>query len=228
MRRTNIVVLGHGQWDFGSYGQAYHEAAKLVLARLRRRTKAFDGMKAAPVIFLYRHAVELYLKSIVHVGRTVFLTSGRPEPQLTGDLYQTHRLDHLLDPVTKILKPIGVRAQTPIAGLGSYADLKRLICELNKYDELSYAFRYPVNTKGRASVPKGTTLDIEQFGVVFDTVLTFLAGCNAFLESRWSAMVAAHAKAEDEGKEGLWPEVPLAGFVPCNRMKNAISSLPER
>ena len=215
MRQAKTITLGHGQpqWEFGPFGKVYHHAAKQALARLRRK-KALDGKDACPVIFLYRHAVELYLKSIIIVGRTLFLLSGRPEPQLNGELYQTHRLDHLLNAVTTVLKPLGIRPPSKIAGLGSYADLRKIVGELSKIGERSYTFRYPVDTTGAASVPRGTTLEMERFGVLFDALLSFLAQCNSFLESRWDAMVDAHTEAESEGRKGQWPEVDLSGFKP--------------
>jgi hypothetical protein len=214
MCRSQIVTLGHGQpqWEFGSFGKVYHQAAKQALARLRRR-KNVEGSEACPVIFLYRHAVELYLKSIVSVGRTVFHLAGPPPPQLNGDLYNTHRLDHLLATVTTIVKPLGIRPETPVVGTFVYRDVKKIIGELSTMDERSYVFRYPIDTQGATSIPRGTTLDISRFGVLFNAVLSFLAQCNAFLESRWHQMVEAHTEAEAEGKEGQWPTIALSGWL---------------
>lgn len=213
--KTQVVILGHSQpqWKFGAYGKAYHQAARQALARLRRKA-TIEGSEACPAIFLYRHAVELYLKSVVHVGKIVFLMSGRQDPPLTGNLLKTHRLDRLISTVSIILKEIGVRPHSIVPGVGMYSDLKKIIHELNEVDELSDAFRYPVDTTGTASVPKGTTLNVERFGMLMDCLLSYVEQCVDFLTGKWQDMVAAHARAESEGKEGEWAEIDLSTFNP--------------
>jgi len=133
MHRSKIITLGrvHPEYEFGPFGKVYHQVAKLALARLRRK-RAVESEDACPVIFLYRHAIELYLKSIIIVADPVFLMSGRPNPQLNGHLYKTHRLNDLFVTVTTIVKPLGIRPGTPILGIGPYANVKKIIGVLAK------------------------------------------------------------------------------------------------
>jgi hypothetical protein len=211
--KNQATIGALGPWKFGAFGKVYHRAAKQTLGGLRRKG-ASVGIEVCPAIFLSRHAVELYLKGIVNVGRSIFLMSGGPEPPLKGNLYKTHRLDDLFETVTTILKSVGVGTRSQIAGLGSYADARELIRELDKVDERSFTFRYPVNTKGEVSLLRGTKINMDRFGNLFDSLLSFLAQCDEFLESHWNAMVAAHTKAESEGRHGEWPDVKLSRLRP--------------
>jgi len=42
---------------------------------------------------------------------------------------------------------------------------------------------------------------MDRFGVLFDALLSLLAQCNGFLESRWYEMAKAHSAAEAEEKK---------------------------
>jgi len=55
---------------------------------------------------------------------------------------------------------------------------------------------------------------MDRFGVLFDALLSLLAQCNGFLESRWYEMAKAHSAAEAEGKKGQWPTIDMSGFRP--------------
>jgi len=110
-----------------------------------------------PTNFLYRHAIELYLKSmIVTAHRRLQLTSGNrnydPIPQIPvgqnlKPIYNVHRLRMLLDEMQRIFishrDTIGTFAKTDWSKIPD--ELSGWILTIDDADPASTVFRYPVS-----------------------------------------------------------------------------------
>ena len=61
----NFMLFPKG--ELAAYGRSYHEAAQHLVKRMA--ASHYRDPDACPIVFLYRHAVELYLKSIIPLGK---------------------------------------------------------------------------------------------------------------------------------------------------------------
>ncbi len=71
-----LNFVGAPQFEFGFYGEAFHAAGKALVQQLKKDRRfglglPLDSFKALPIVYLYRHAMELYLKSIILAGAGV-------------------------------------------------------------------------------------------------------------------------------------------------------------
>lgn len=149
----------HPDFGFGITADAYRVSADCLLLN-KDKILAFQ-QKEMPVSFLYRHSIELYLKSmIIIMHQSLKLPFGdKPsdsdEPMILvngkwQDLFSCHKIDelysywvdHLLNKNANILKEIA-----PKGDWREYKVVSDLIPLIVKYDRDSSFFRYPVTKK---------------------------------------------------------------------------------
>src|SRR5438105_1560197 len=73
------VVLNFRRFPKGelaAYGRSYHEAGRQLVKRMA--STHYRDPDACPIVFLYRHAIELYLKSIIHWGNSLLQLNSSP------------------------------------------------------------------------------------------------------------------------------------------------------
>lgn len=131
---------------FGIYAKGYWhsatELAKLLLSRER-----FYEYDAYPVIFLYRHSFELYLKNIIY--KSAILVSTKDPNFLDTESRKDHRLTYLSNSAGKILKFLF----NQMDGINLLVEnIKVTAEEFDKIDPVSYTYRYPMDNKSN-SVP---------------------------------------------------------------------------
>ena len=92
----------YAKGDLDVYGLAYREAADNLVEAFRSR-RGYSDADACPIVFLYRQAVELYVKAIVLWGSgLVRLQSGE---ELNADkLLTTHEFSKLLPAMRRVFK----------------------------------------------------------------------------------------------------------------------------
>lgn len=130
--RYNVVIDDWNlEWD--SYPQGFKRAGDLLVDRIKQDPKERVHL-VFPIIFLYRHYLELRLKEIIRNG--------------SGAAYATHhRLNDLWPQSQKYVKPFV-----------SVTNLKRLdkyIMEFSKKDPQGMIFRYPFDKWGNLTLPGG-------------------------------------------------------------------------
>jgi hypothetical protein len=135
-----------------SYAHAYHEAAN-SLVQVFRGKAGYSDAEACPIVFLYRHAIELYLKAILLWGEgLVHLQTG--DPLDVEVLFRTHEFRVLLPPVRRVFEIAGwLEAGKGLPKYGTYPEIEGVILEFEEIDPRSFAFRYPIDTKGEAHLP---------------------------------------------------------------------------
>ena len=94
-----------GDIELHLYGRALRRAAKTIIANLDLKPNPVSGWDAAPIILLYRHAMELHLKELVGEGSGLLQN---PVDPLT--LYKTYSLRWLAQIVCQIIKAVGWEA----------------------------------------------------------------------------------------------------------------------
>ena len=149
----------HIDFGFGATGDAFRQAAERLLAD--KETSNFFNAHM-PINFLFRHAIELYLKSlIIVIHKSLRLPFGdklsdeTPSVKL-GErwkpIYQVHSVEDLYSYFKKLIytkkSEIQSMAKTDLTAIP--AELDGWIKQIDKLDRMSTLFRYPVtrNQKG--------------------------------------------------------------------------------
>jgi hypothetical protein len=158
--------------DLESYAAGYHDAAKTLAAKMHRSRHPphFSGF---PVLFLYRHALELYLKAVVYLGTQLITMRGGQEIKVDG-LLKEHSLQRLVPPLEKVLEGLGWLKEFRSRGIRSFRDFRKLVGRIDQFDSGSYAFRYPVNTKGHRALPEAFFMNALGFAKSLDPILELL------------------------------------------------------
>lgn len=122
-----------------------------------------------PIVFMWRHHVELRLKEIMRSAS--LLVEGSAEL----------KLDHKLYPLWARLKPL-VEGVWPDADRTPLNAVEEIIAQLDEIDRYSFAFRYPTRKDGAPSLPEDLLhINIRNFTDVMQRVANFLDGMAASL-----------------------------------------------
>ncbi len=161
-RHHGTVVLnwvGTPEREFTWYGEAFHEAGKALVEQLKNDPRfGLDGpppdsFKAVPVVYMYRHAMELYLKGVILAGAEILPLRGGAGLDLKA-LSNTHSLPRLLQDVERIFEAFQWEWDFKLLLFRSLADFRSAIGELDGVDAQSFAFRYPTQKDGRSPALK--------------------------------------------------------------------------
>jgi len=134
--------------DFGVYARGYTWAAE-TLAKSLIESSGFPDYKAYPVVFLFRHALELYLKNVIYSVARV--AAFREMGGLDTRLQNCHRLDILSDKANSLMLTIFPQSSDLASVLDHICEVAR---ELSEIDPESFSYRYPIDTKGRPSTKR--------------------------------------------------------------------------
>jgi hypothetical protein len=188
----NVVFnfLGRPVRDLRIFALAYHEAGRKLAAPMVSGTgyRDYDGY---PILFLYRHALELYLKAIVYRGAMLLRLINEDEI-VTQKLFARHDLTRLVPAIRAIFENRGWSFEA--SGLASFKDFVALISEIDKIDGHSYAFRFPIKTSGEANLPHHFVVNVVHFSKHMDRLLDFLDAVASALDEHWD--IEAEVKFE--------------------------------
>jgi hypothetical protein len=175
---NNTVLNWHQapEREFFLYGQAFWNAAKSLLqqndALDRAPGASFD---ACVIVYLYRHALELFLKEIL-IGRGGELIDPRPSPEAVVNA--RHSLTKLLPDVRRIFVECGWEKTFGSKTAVTFDDFTAIVEEFEKADPSSFSFRYPVKMEITAALDGHFTFSVRQFALTMDEVLnTLYAAC---------------------------------------------------
>ncbi len=188
--------------EFDFYAHAFHEAAQVLAVKLLSST-GYSDLDACPIVFLYRHALELYCKSIVLNG-TKFLQFLGKTQQESSRFLKSHRLSIMLPIIKQIFKEMGWEWQLEVDGIRTFEEFEALVRDLEAIDPGSYTFRYPVNTLGEASVPLHFIINIPLFHRLMNELLKVLDGATMGIRELYNyevekgAEIASYLQSEDE------------------------------
>ncbi len=132
---------------------------------------------------MYRHASELYLKSIVVVGNRSRTASPADDEKLFKSL-GNHKLLPLLPRVEDVFKLVGW--EWPLNPLvKTMADVQRLLAYLENIDPDSFAFRYPVDKRGQRSIATDVWFNLESVIAALDALAEALDTADAGLRAEF-------------------------------------------
>lgn len=154
--------------DFGIWAEGYAQAASSLSQTLVARPFAQDS-EAYPVVFLYRHALELYLKAVIIEGGHL---NWLRHQDAAEKLHTTHRLPPLVELADRIL----AKAFPGDPSVVSLVErLKEVAEDLDEVDPGSVGFRYPVGTTGMKPVPSAVHMSLVKLSDTMDPLLEELS-----------------------------------------------------
>lgn len=178
--------VGHSQdakQDFGVYSRGYWVSAQALAERLCAKA-GYGDHEAYPILFLYRHALELALKNVICRCAALASVRGRPEwEERLPEIHDLSKLASVAERATAILFPRDGAVRRTMQLALSVADAYSLL------DRNSYAFRYPTAKGGRPAFQEKTVLSLSHWGSRFDDALLALdaidmwVDANSFAES---------------------------------------------
>jgi hypothetical protein len=158
--------------------------------------RGYRDFDACPIVFLYGHALELYLKAIVRRGRSLVSLAGKKLP-LAPRALNRHELVPLLEPVHFIFKHVGWTWKTEVEGVKTFRQFKARVREL---DRLGAAFRYPVVTKDQSLVSKHFVFNVLEFARQLEGAIRLLDGAVTGLEEEWDQQASAAYERQQASK----------------------------
>lgn len=160
------------------YARAYHKAARLVFEGVRQRLqdgewpKNYREMDAHPIAFLYRQALELYLKTVIVWGEPLQQMLGKP-PKQKEQIFKNHNLARLLPGVEEVFGLIDCFSIWTAPAFQSFEDIERVVQAVN--DLPHDAFRYPIDPGGsKELLPRGLCFSVLVFAEKLDGLLGLL------------------------------------------------------
>jgi|SRR5579862_1489811 len=186
--------------DLTAFALGYREAGRILAAKMAA-ANGYADYDGYPILFLYRHALELYLKAIVYRGAQ--LSDLISEEAIgTNRLFERHDLARLLPAIEAIFRQMSWDFEG--SGLDSYEDFADFIRTIDTVDRGSYAFRYPVNRVGVAPLPQHFTVNAVEFSQSMEILLRFLEGAATGITESWHA--EAEARYELQQLAAEWNE----------------------
>lgn len=152
------------------YAEAFHLAGQALAIEYQRPHRLRD-FAACPLVFLYRHSLELYLKAVLVAGDLLLRLRGESPLDLKRDL-RTHRFLDLLADFERVVVAVGWDMR--VDGLRTRDEFHSLIREFDRVDQQSFSFRYPMDKNGKPALPERFSFDPQQFAHRMDSLLEVL------------------------------------------------------
>ncbi len=189
----NVVLnfMGAPKRELALIADEYFEAAKVLIDVLAQKG-SYSDLKAYPIVFLYRHALELYLKALLVTGDSLagLLGDGRLEFDLRN---ANHKLEPLLDKLEQLFSALGWSWEDYGTSGLTAEGFRSIISEFDAVDD-SYAFRYPLDKNGTASVEEHFAFSLLEMSRILDPVLTMLSNA-------WMTLGEYHSQLSDAAYE---------------------------
>jgi hypothetical protein len=191
--RDNSVLNWHSepQKELHLYGEAFWNAAKKLLENDRLDKTPMASFDAAVIVYLYRHALELFLKEIL-IGPGAELIDPRPAPETVTNA--SHSLTRLLPDVRRIFAVCDWEQAFGSAPVLTFDDFTAIVEEFERTDPSSFSFRYPIRKDLTPALGGPFAFSVLKFAQTMDEVLATLSGaCDALPE-----IVRTQAEIADE------------------------------
>jgi hypothetical protein len=166
--RPRGITVRTGERNWSLFADCYRRSAD-DLANTATREPWRHDLLGAPMLFLYRHYIELQLKALLlHAGELL------DDPQTVPP---RHYLKILWERVREML--LRVSKQRPDDPWFARAD--DIIGQFDEIDKTSFAFRYPVDTKGNPSLDQVLIVDAQNVRGIVDELAILLEGADGMI-----------------------------------------------
>jgi hypothetical protein len=136
----NNACLNFMDDQFDLYAVGYRKAAELLVEHTKT-TNSNQDILVYPIVFLYRHYLELRMKDIIKDGNILL------------DFTESFPQDHLISGLWEKCKMIIEQLDHDNSMIDEINAVDENIKEFSKIDLKSMAFRYPTDKKGNPSLP---------------------------------------------------------------------------
>lgn len=158
------------------YIRGYQEAAD-ALVDLVERTHRHQDALVFPIIYLFRHHLELLLKAII-TKMVCVLDLDTPS---TAELTRTHDLGKLWQWATPLIKELG----DPSSIRAELKDGNSVFAEFQRFDKKAEVFRFAESKSGKPHLPEFRIINIRIFRDECDRIAKFLDGVLCSAEQAW-------------------------------------------
>ena len=179
-------VVSSEEWHNGFdlelhlYAKSLQRSAQRLLATLDLSAETLREWDTAPVILLYKEAVELQLKAVIGEGSN-FLKMKTDHVTLST----THSIRWMAQIVCQIIKKVGWEGQFQCAGISTLANFSALIKDLDAVDPVS-CVRYSDRGGALGDVPPGLRKsDVVALAPKLDVLLDLLDATADALAATW-------------------------------------------
>lgn len=174
--------------EFHVYADRYHNAAEKLMNELLDQP-SFHDMDPCPIVFLYRHSIELYLKAVCLVGYDLFQVKDKEllmhgAPLEKEKLFKNHKLLPLIEVIKQVFDELGWSwdLEDKFEYFKSYENFKSALNEIDSIDSGSYTFRYPYDkNESAASLTKGFSFNLILFQERVNILISALDGMSTQL-----------------------------------------------
>jgi hypothetical protein len=174
-----------------AYTEGYRRGARLLVEHVMEHQRNQDYL-VYPIIFLYRHHIELALKNLIL--HTPYLID-RPLTESEKLHLGRHRLDLLWQDLKPMLSAIGEAIGWGELDAADVEGIDNYIHQLTELDPDSFSFRYTRSKKGTPSLPAELKhINLRHFAEMMERLADFLDGLNTGLS------VLKDGKAEMEAE----------------------------
>jgi hypothetical protein len=154
--QTDFVIsfTRNPQGDFGVFAKGYTLAANRLSGFLLEAPR-FSDYEAYPVVFLYRHALELSLKHIIY--SSVKLAAFKYLDDIDHGLQNSHelrRLARIVEDILAILFPEDESLRQAMAMVTETCH------EFSEIDPRSDGYRYPIDSRGQRSTKRDQVVNL--------------------------------------------------------------------
>lgn len=183
--------------ELAAYGRAYQESAHCLVKHIA--SNHYRDPDACPIVFLYRHSVELYLKSIIHWGNSLLKLNGKAVVH-HPNIFTEHRLRVLLKSVKPILRFQHLLNNWGAPHFDSFRDVEKVVEDLEEFDPRSYSFRYPIDTTGKkGTLPHHFLFNVLLFGEKFDHLAKVLDWISEMTYMNFQSQAEAYHELQQMG-----------------------------
>src|ERR1035438_8202544 len=109
--------------DLFLYARSFHKAAKTLAGALEPNSGPFTDSDLSPVVFMYRHALELHVKALV-LGEGGNFLATKPDRL---SIHKTHSVSWLAQFVCQIITALKWEKEFKCEGIDNLADFKAVV-----------------------------------------------------------------------------------------------------
>ena len=159
--------------ELAAWSKCYQYSAQKLTNNILQ-SPDFVDRDAFPIIFLYRHALELCLKALLLEVTALYKLEGE-EPPFKKNILGKHNLTPLIEPLNVIFSRFQSRFSSKCNNVLTYNEATKVVQEFDQLDSQSFAFRYPLDKSFKVAVlPHALDFSIVEFVKRIDPVLETL------------------------------------------------------
>lgn len=144
------------------YVYGYKKAADILVEYIKHTQRDHDYL-VYPIVFLYRHHLELIIKKIIKDGNQLL--------DILNKVPQHHKIKQLWDNCKTIVQKVWPE--------GSPDDLdavEQCLNQFNEIDQTSIGFRYPTDKQGNPTIPEIKHINLRNLAEVMERISSFFEG----------------------------------------------------